>query len=79
MKTLDQLGIGTTAVITGFKDEEISLKLMQMGCIPGESVVIQQIAPLGCPIAIEISGSVLSMRKSEAATVILEENTEISN
>lgn len=73
MKTLDQLEPGTSAIIDSFKDGELSLKLMEMGCLPGERVFLQQVAPMGCPIAVEISGSLLSMRKSEAATVVLRE------
>ena len=73
MKTLDQLKVGDESVIKSFTDAEISLKLMEMGCIPGEVVKVQQIAPLGCPIAILVSGSILSMRKTEAAKIELTE------
>lgn len=40
-----------------------------MGCTPGEIVKLIRIAPAGDPIAIEIDGYVLSLRKKEAATV----------
>jgi ferrous iron transport protein A len=49
----------------------MSLKLLQMGCTPGEKVVIDNIAPLGDPIAISISGYMLSLRKAEASTVVV--------
>jgi len=44
-----------------------------MGCLPGEKIKLTKIAPLGDPIAIEVSGYELSMRKQEAAAVMLED------
>lgn len=69
MTTLDTLKIGQTAVIKNFSDNFLSLKLVEMGCLPGEEVKLSYKAPLGDPIAIEISGYLLSLRKQEAATV----------
>ncbi len=71
MKTLAELKIGESAVIASFTDDTLSLKLIEMGCLPGEMVRLQHVAPLGCPFAIEVSGYLLSMRKSEAATVLV--------
>ena len=59
------------AVIESFTDEEISLKLLEMGCIPGEKISIERVAPFGDPIAVSVSGYLLAMRKSEAATVVV--------
>jgi ferrous iron transport protein A len=42
---------------------------MEMGCIPGESVSVENIAPLGDPISIKVAGYLLSMRKDEAAMI----------
>ena len=67
--TLAQLAKGEQAVIESFTDYEASLKLMEMGCIPGEVVEVTRVAPLGDPIAILISGYQLSLRKSEAAII----------
>jgi ferrous iron transport protein A len=44
---------------------------MEMGCLPGEEVRVDRIAPLGDPIAIRVSGYQLSLRKREASTIIL--------
>jgi ferrous iron transport protein A len=73
MFTLAQLKPGEKAFIKGFKDDELSLKLIEMGCLPGEVVEFKKTAPLGCPIEIAVSGYLLSMRKSEASQVIIEE------
>lgn len=66
---LDMLAPGERAVIESFTDKALSLKLLEMGCSPGEEVMLEKVAPLGDPIAINISGYVLSLRRSEAATV----------
>lgn len=69
--TLAELGLGEVAIIDSFTDKEISLKLLEMGCLPGELVQVRNIAPLGDPIAISVSGYTLGLRKSEAASVII--------
>ena len=69
--TLAQLNKGEIAIIDSFTDEDMSLKLLEMGCTPGEKVVIDNIAPLGDPIAISVSGYMLSLRKAEASTVVV--------
>jgi ferrous iron transport protein A len=66
---LSDLKPGQKAIIESITDFEASLKLMEMGCIPGEMVELSRKAPLGDPIAITISGYQLSLRKSEAATI----------
>lgn len=39
---------------------------MEMGCVPGERIYLEKIAPLGDPISIKISGYSLSLRLNEA-------------
>jgi ferrous iron transport protein A len=60
---------GQKGIIDSFTDFELSLKLLEMGCVPGESIEVIRIAPLGDPIAISVSGYILGLRKSEAQTV----------
>ena len=69
--TIAELKLGETAIIDSFTDEEISLKLLEMGCLPGEIIQIKNIAPFGDPIAISVGGYVLGLRKSEASSVIV--------
>ena len=68
--SLDQLMTGQSARIESFNDDELSLKLLEMGCLPGVTVTLTQIAPLGCPICIQFNNTnQLALRKSEAATI----------
>ncbi|MGV3507806.1 MAG: FeoA family protein [Sphingobacteriaceae bacterium] len=68
---LSQLLPGETGIIKEFTDLEMSVKLMEMGCLPGEHIIVERFAPLGDPIAITVSGYQLSLRKREASTIIL--------
>jgi ferrous iron transport protein A len=70
--TLSELIPGETGIVKEFTDLEMSVKLMEMGCLPGEHVTVSRIAPLGDPIAINVSGYQLSLRKFEASTIILQ-------
>ncbi len=60
------------AVITHFENNEIFLKLMEMGCVPGERILVEQVAPLGDPISVSISGYQLSLRISEADNIMVD-------
>ena len=69
---LSDLKPGEKPTIKTFTSPELALKLMEMGCLPGEIVVIEQVAPLGDPISIRIAGYSLSLRLNEADHIILE-------
>jgi len=72
MKRLSELAVGQKAVIHSFEKDEIFIKLMEMGCIPGELVTVEQKAPLGDPISISVSGYHLSLRLNEANSIFVE-------
>jgi len=70
-KSLADLKIGEKGVICCFKDEEMSLKLMEMGCLPGVEIQMGCKAPFKGPVCIHVSGYNLSLRVDEAATIML--------
>jgi ferrous iron transport protein A len=72
LQRLSQVPIGQKAIIRSFDKDEIFLKLMEMGCVPGESVSIDLVAPLGDPISISIAGYNLSLRLEEADMIWVE-------
>ena len=72
-KRLSEIEIGKKAIIMSFENDEIILKLMEMGCLPGEIVSIEKKAPWGDPISIIVSGYHLSLRINEAEKIIVEE------
>jgi ferrous iron transport protein A len=72
LQRLSQVALGQKAVIRSFDKDEIFLKLMEMGCVPGESVSVELVAPLGDPISISIAGYSLSLRLEEADMIWVE-------
>ena len=50
-------------------DPELVLKLMEMGFLPGEEIMVEQIAPLGDPISVMVSGYQVSLRLNEADSI----------
>jgi ferrous iron transport protein A len=69
---LTNVKIGIEVTIKEISNDEIFLKLMEMGIIPGEKIVIEKIAPLGDPISVKVAGYHLSLRINEADKVIVE-------
>ena len=72
MKRLSEVIIGKPVIIIKFEEDEIFLKLMEMGFIPGEQVIVEKVAPMGDPIAIKVAGYQLSLRLNEASKVFVE-------
>ena len=71
---LSQLKPGQKGTITEFDDQNIFLKLMEMGLVPGEKIILEQIAPLGDPISICVAGYRLSLRLNEAEHILVDIN-----
>ncbi len=67
--TIAQLKKGEKATITQFNVEAIPLKLLEMGCLPGNMVELLQIAPFGDPLLLNISGSHLAIRLETARQI----------
>lgn len=73
MKKLSELGVGKRGTIHSFVKDDLFIKLMEMGCVPGEMIKVEQVAPLGDPISISVAGYSLSLRLSEAEEIYIEE------
>ena len=68
---LSQLPSGMKAVIKSHEESDFQLTLMEMGCVPGEPVWVEMVAPLGDPLAIQIAGYYLSIRKKDAEKILV--------
>ncbi|HZW62606.1 MAG TPA: FeoA family protein [Flavobacteriaceae bacterium] len=71
-RTLADLKRGETAIITDVSSVFIPLKLLEMGCLPGNSVTLVQVAPFADPLYLNINGTHLAIRKETAIHVIIE-------
>ena len=71
--TLADLQPGQSGVVREVEiDSPDSVRLMELGIVPGTLVSVVRFAPLGDPIEIEARGYNLSLRRAEAATITLE-------
>jgi len=69
MKTLAKMRPGERGIIQQLKPSSISVKLLEMGLLPGKSVRYNFSAPFGDPISVQIAGYQLSLRLDEAELV----------
>lgn len=67
-----RLKVGESAVIAGFDDAVLGARLMEMGFLPGERIILERIAPLGDPVVIRLVDCSLGLRLSEANAVLIE-------
>lgn len=69
---LTELVFKQKAIIKSFGDSELYVTLLEMGCIPEEEISVELTAPLGDPMAIEVAGYRLSLRRKEAEHILVE-------
>ena len=64
-----ELKIGEVATITSINLDEIPLKLLEMGCLPGNSITLIQVAPLGDPLYFNVNDSHVAIRLETAKEI----------
>ena len=67
--TLAELEQGQQATIKGFLGDELPIKLMEMGCLPGSQVELVQAAPLKDPLHINVDGTQMAIRRATASDI----------
>jgi ferrous iron transport protein A len=70
--TIHTLKKGEKAIIKDFDIDLIPLKLLEMGCLPGNLVELLQIAPFGDPLYLNINGSHVAIRIETAREIKVE-------
>ena len=70
--TLASLKKGQKAIITDLNIDAVPLKLLEMGCLPGNIVELLQVAPMGDPIYINVNESHVAIRMETAAQIDVE-------
>lgn len=66
---MTQLKKGEKATILDINIDVIPLKLLEMGCLPGNSIQLIQIAPLGDPLYYNINDSHVAIRLETAQEI----------
>ncbi|XOV92617.1 MAG: ferrous iron transport protein A [Bacteroidota bacterium] len=67
--TLDSLKLNQQVIIQKITENGLTSKLVDMGLYPGKPISVVFKAPFGDPIAVDIDGYTLSLRKEEASLV----------
>lgn len=71
-RTLCDVAIGDTATVRRLTGEgALKRHIMDMGITKGTSVFVRKVAPLGDPIEVTVRGYELSLRKSEAESILI--------
>ncbi len=69
--TTDHIEFNQTYEISALKENDLTLKLAEMGCVPGTEIMKLYTAPGGDPIAFRIDSYILGLRKSEAENILV--------
>lgn len=73
--SLAHLKRGEKAIIQEFEIEFVPLKLLEMGCLPGNEVELVQTAPFKDPMYLNINGSHVAIRRETAYHIGIEKIT----
>lgn len=72
MVSIIDLKQGQKGVIKNFINDPVPIKLLELGCLPGNVVELVQVAPLNDPIYINVNGSHIAIRRATAERIELE-------
>lgn len=74
MKALNEFSVGETGFVKSVGGERnIKRRLFDMGITPGAEILLRKKAPLGDPLEVTVRGYELTLRKTEASCVTMEE------
>ena len=71
MFPLDQLALGQRAIIKSIKTDFLPLKLIEMGCLPGNEISLLYLAPFQDPMYLKIDEAHLAVRKEVARYIMV--------
>ena len=70
--TLKELKVGESGTVVSIGEKgPVRRRIMDMGVTPGARLKVIKVAPLGDPVEVNIRGYELSLRKDEAAQIIV--------
>jgi len=70
--TVAHLKRGQKGIIKEFADGILPIKLLEMGCLPGNEIELVQVAPLKDPIYINVNGTHIAIRRAMASLIELD-------
>ena len=77
-RTLDELELRERAIVRGVSGHgAMSVRLLEMGFVPGVEVALVKRAPFGDPLELRLRGYHVSLRRAEARTIEIEVGSEV--
>jgi len=70
--TVADLKRGERGIIKEFAEDILPIKLLELGCLPGNEVELVQVAPFKDPLYINVNGSHIAIRRSVALQIELD-------
>ncbi len=71
-RPLSSLDVGHSGEIMDVRgDGQMEIRLLEMGLVPGTRIMVVKRAPLGDPLELRVRGYHVSLRRAEAATVLV--------
>ena len=72
-KTLEEVRPGERGTILRVGNDRgpVKRRLVDMGLTPGTQVMVRKVAPFGDPVELNLRGYELSLRKSDAAQILI--------
>ena len=74
--TLAQLNKGEKAIIEDLNTDLVPLKLIEMGCLPGNQIELLQLAPFKDPLFLNVNGAQVAIRKETAEHILVKRTAE---
>ena len=71
MIPLGDLPMGRSATVVRFPSNNGSRRFVELGLIPGVAVTAIRVAPLGDPVEYAVMGSRISIRRSDADSILV--------
>lgn len=74
---LDRLLPGESGIVRGYSEaQDLHYRLKELGLVEGTWVKVRRCAPLGDPMELSVRGYHLSIRKQDAAKVLVSKESE---
>ncbi|WP_372945229.1 ferrous iron transport protein A [Muriicola sp.] len=70
--TVVDLKMGQRGIIKTCADDILPIKLLELGCLPGNEVEMVQIAPFKDPIYVNVNGSHIAIRRATAQLIFID-------
>lgn len=75
-KSAADLRVGESGVIREFSLDELPVKLLEMGCLPGTELEVKHVAPFNGPIYFRMADYHIAIRRDLASLILLEDSVE---